>query len=298
MRKDEYGNQYIPKSFESTYLLVRFCSDDFNTIESKPISDSYSNISINIISSSGSCDGSGGNNSSQRLCTYSIELKCERKQKLHIPWICQSKKRSADWINGSRAKIAAAVTATVTTTIAKTKANEWLEKLIALNVYTRIYGCHAGALFSLCRELCSIIGTYSARIFIVIQHICLVGFSSNIAYFSTSSFSRWCMLWCTVCTIPISIPMRYRFYQFSSSSACFFFHLDFIHSVKQQRKSFTLHPCYVFIILFPGLSDCMRICVCMYYMLPYFVCNSPQYTYRKANTATIWLRMLILCSLP
>lgn len=175
------------------------------------------------------------------------------------------KKRSADWINGSRAKIAAAATATtatVTTTIAKTKANEWHEKLIALNVYTRIYGCHAGALFSLCRELCSIIGTYSARIFIVTQHICLVGFSSNIAYFSTSSFSRWCVcvLLCTVC-IPISVPMRYRFYQFSSSSASFF-HLDFIHSVKQQRKSFTLHPCYVFIILFPGLSGCM--CACVY----------------------------------
>lgn len=29
------------KSFESTYLLVRSCSDDFNTIESKPISDGY-----------------------------------------------------------------------------------------------------------------------------------------------------------------------------------------------------------------------------------------------------------------
>lgn len=51
MRKVGYGIQYIPKSFESTYLLVRFCSDDFNTIESKPISDGYSG-------------------DSQRLCTY------------------------------------------------------------------------------------------------------------------------------------------------------------------------------------------------------------------------------------
>lgn len=117
MRMVEYGIQYIQESFASTYLLVRFCSDDFNTIESKPISDGYSS----------------DNKSNQRLCTCSIEMKWERMKgkKKHYSacheYTTSIRKRGADWINGSRAKIAAAAataaTAPVATTIAKTKAN-------------------------------------------------------------------------------------------------------------------------------------------------------------------------------
>lgn len=178
------------------------------------------------------------------------------------------KKRSADWINGSRAKIAAAATATtatVTTTIAKTKANEWHEKLIALNVYTRIYGCHAGALFSLCRELCSIIGTYSARIFIVTQHICLVGFSSNIAYFSTSSFSRWCVLWCGVVHCVYTyinpnalslLPVQFLF--------CFFFPFGFYSLCKTTEKIFytpSLLRVHHSLSRSLGLYVCLCVCI-------------------------------------
>lgn len=130
-------------------------------------------------------------------------------------------------------------------------------------LYTYLRMSRRRTFFPLSWIVCSIIGTYSARIFIVTQHICLVGFSSNIAYFSTSSFSRWYVLWCTVCNVYTYInpnalsllPVQFLF-------CFFFFHLDFIHSVKQQRKSFTLHPCYVFIILFPGLLGCM--CACVY----------------------------------
>lgn len=66
MRKVAYGIQYIPKSFESTYLLARFCSDDFNTIESKPISDGFNSIVWRF------------------LCTCSIGMKLPESEKKAI----------------------------------------------------------------------------------------------------------------------------------------------------------------------------------------------------------------------